>query len=150
VLGLHRLVKGGIEDHVDFSFRLFDVDNDGSIGRNEVIKMLRAAFSLKEHDNETIDMLTEACIAAFRTADVKRITRAEFMDALERNPELRKVPPHRPLCRRPLIPSVPGLLGHPRCHSERTQGHRDQTLDRLVVRLYRCTLSHITRHHGEL
>jgi Ca2+-binding EF-hand superfamily protein len=94
VLGLHRLVKGGLQDHIDFSFRLFDLDGENGITRQGLIKLLRATMMLREDGSQLFDVLLPRYMEIFNRLDAdrnRRISRAEFQQAMKDAPELMQI-----------------------------------------------------------
>eukprot|EP01135_Chromosphaera_perkinsii_P004996 Nk52_evm5s309 gene=Nk52_evmTU5s309 len=88
--GMNRLLKGGLADHADFMFDLFDLKGDGVITRDEIIKLVRATFDVETRPVECEERIVQF-MEVFRQLDEdgdKALSRNEFMRGLKYKPFL--------------------------------------------------------------
>ncbi|XP_060924580.1 guanylyl cyclase-activating protein 2-like [Limanda limanda] len=96
VAALHLVLRGRLEDKLRWSFKAFDSDDNGRLDREEINKIVKIIYKIKEgsvSDETGKEKITaeEACDRIFQEVDVDhdgQITLEEFVEGSQRSPWL--------------------------------------------------------------
>lgn len=91
---LSNLLRGTIEDKINFIFRLYDLNNDNVITLDELSRIFFAVYRLlgdnvnEKHDQLTYDQQAEKLYKKIDLKDQGAITREQFMDYCIKDPTI--------------------------------------------------------------
>lgn len=70
ILGLSVFLRGTLPEHIEYCFRVYDINRDGFIGKDEILLLLRNSMIQAPNEDDPDESIKDLMDFIFRKMDV--------------------------------------------------------------------------------
>lgn len=79
ILGLSVFLRGTLPEHIEFCFRVYDINRDGFIAKDEILTLLRNSMIQQPNEDDPDESIKDLMEFIFRKMDVDSDGKAIFI-----------------------------------------------------------------------